>query len=41
MMLRWLALDYGAGDTVRAEQYAAASSLWRTGAEIVREDEND
>jgi hypothetical protein len=26
--VRWLALEHGAGDTVRAEQYAAAMALW-------------
>jgi hypothetical protein len=26
--VRWLALDFGAGDTVRAKQFAAAMALW-------------
>jgi hypothetical protein len=39
--VRWLALDHGAGDTVRAEQYAEASILWGIGEDIMRQEVSD
>jgi hypothetical protein len=38
---RWLALDHGAGDTVRAPQYAEASSLWGISADDKRQEVSD
>jgi hypothetical protein len=39
--VRWLALEHGAGDTVRAPQYAEASSLWGISADNKSRDDND
>jgi hypothetical protein len=39
--VRWLALDFGAGDTVREPQYAEASNLWHTSTDDIRRDGSD
>jgi hypothetical protein len=39
--VRWLALDHGAGDTVRADHFAEASSLWHTGEDFMRQEVSD